>query len=44
MESLSRQDIQYIIRLLQAVLRQPEELDTEDDDVLRWEQEGGSPK
>lgn len=44
MAELTRRDIEFAIRLLQAALRySPEELDTDDEDVLRWENEGGSP-
>lgn len=45
MAELSRRDIEHAIRLLQAALRYSpeEELDTDDEDVLRWESEGGSP-
>ena len=44
MGDLTRRDIEFAIRLLQAALNYtPEELDTDDEDVLRWEGEGGSP-
>lgn len=43
MSNLTRQDIIYAIRLLQAALNYLPELDTDDEAVLRWEGEGGSP-
>lgn len=46
MGELSKKDVEHAIRLLQAALKHEpvEQVDTEDDDVLRWEAEGGPVK
>lgn len=45
MGELSKKDVENAIRLLQAALKyEPVEVDTDEDDVLRWEAEGGPTK